>query len=245
MKTYSKNLLPKNLSYWEALIRNISNIKPRFSYNSGENQKKDFKRLNNILFKLPIIGLFTLTLLGYHPVLSFPPVQRTHVLASESSIQTEILAESLPGPLSLPHPGYLSTHFSNYHPGIDIATGLGMPIHPITEGVVEATNYSFWGLGNHVIISHQAGYKSTYAHMGRVYVKIGQKVTIDSTLGEVGLTGYTSGPHTHLEITRNGKFLDPLAILPKIPDFPRPKDFKPVGGSIVKTDLKKLQPDFK
>ena len=52
-------------------------------------------------------------------------------------------------------------------------------------------------------------------------LKIGDKVTSENTLGEVGLTGRTSGPHTHLEVTSNGNPIDPQALLPEIPDMPK------------------------
>ncbi len=243
MKNKRKNLLPKKAAYREALISRFLNIKPRFS--------PDFRgilRLKNILLKLPIVSIIFLSLLGYYPVLDFPPIRQAVVKAQTAVQKAEIVSDSLPEEISLPHPGYLSTRYSFYHPGVDIATGLGMPIHPIASGTVEEVIFDLWGLGHHVIISHQAGYRSVYGHMGRVYVKKGQTLTPASTLGEVGLTGRTSGPHTHLEITKNGQNIDPLAILPKIPEFPRPEDFQPVVKSpekITKVDLKKaLRPDF-
>lgn len=195
------------------------------------------------------MAIIILSLLGYYPVLDFPPIKQAIIKADNTSIQNvEVISESLPETISLPHPGYLSTKYSFYHPGVDIATGLGMPVHPIASGTVEEVRYDLWGLGHHVVVTHKAGYRSIYGHMGRVYVKKGQTITPTSTLGEVGMTGRTSGPHTHLEITKNGQYIDPLAILPKVPDFPRPEDFQPViGGSekITKTDLKKvLKPDF-
>ena len=115
---------------------------------------------------------------------------------AQSGTKQEIVAFSFIKPVILPHIGYLSTKFSNYHPGIDIAIGLSMPIHPINPGVVEDIVYSSFGYGNHVIISHENGFKSLYAHMGRINVKKGDKVTSDNIIGEVGLTGQTSGPHT-------------------------------------------------
>ncbi len=182
--------------------------------------------------------------MGYQPAFTFPPVKKVIVSADEQ--QQQITAENLPQPINLPHPGYLSTRFSSFHKAVDIAAGLGMPIYPITSGVVEEVNFSFWGLGNHVVISHSSGFKSTYGHMGRVFVKGGQQVSPSNIIGEVGLTGATSGPHTHLEVTFNGEYIDPQTILPQIPNFPREEDFKPVGGSKPKkTDLKKtLIPDF-
>ena len=119
----------------------------------------------------------------------------------------------------LPHPGYISTYFSSYHPGIDIASGLGMPIHPIAPGKVVSQGLNFWGLGLVVEIEHEKGYRSLYAHMGKIYTEVGQDVTTDSIIGEVGLTGRTSGPHTHLEIRKDNQTVNPVAILPKLPDI--------------------------
>lgn len=142
------------------------------------------------------------------------------VAATKEQQQGEVIAQSFSKPLILPHPGYLSTRFSSWHPGIDIATGLGMPIHPIIDGIVSSVGRDFWGLGNFVEVSHENGFKSKYAHMGKIYVKPGQEVRQENILGEVGLTGRTSGPHTHLEVTKDGTFVDPQALLPEIPNMP-------------------------
>lgn len=164
--------------------------------------------------------MLVLFFFGYHPVLAFPPVKASLVSAEVNSQIDQIIIASFPQPVILPHPGYLSTRYSSWHPGIDIASGLGMPIHPITAGVVEETNYGFWGYGNNVVVFHTNGFTSKYAHMGRIFVKKDQVVTSDDYLGEIGLTGNTSGPHTHLEITYQGKHIDPLTILPEIDDMP-------------------------
>ena len=205
MKNQNKNLLSRIVSERDALTSKLSKIKLRFL---------------NRFTKLVIILFFSFSLLGYYPTFSIPPVKQSLVKATSSEQKGEIIAENFSKPLVLPHPGYLSTRFSTRHPGIDIATGLGMPIHPITEGEIIEVGRDFWGLGNFVEVSHQNGFRSKYAHMGRVFVRVGDKVTEENILGEVGLTGYTSGPHTHLEITRDGKFIDPQALLPEIPDMP-------------------------
>lgn len=149
-----------------------------------------------------------------------PPIKQSVARGFTQEQKGEIIAASFSQPLVLPHPGFLTTRFSSYHPGVDIAAGLGMPIHPITEGEVSEVGRDFFGLGNFVIVSHQNGFKSKYAHMGKIYVKIGDKITSENTLGEVGLTGRTSGPHTHLEITKDGNYIDPQTILPEIPNMP-------------------------
>lgn len=169
-------------------------------------------------FWLAILTFLFFTSLGYYPNFGFPPIKRSAVFAQVLEQKGEVIASSFSKPLILPHPGFLSTRFSTHHPGIDLAIGLGMLIHPIIDGVVEKTGRDFWGLGNYVTVSHEGGFKSKYAHMGRIFVKAGDKVSSENTLGEVGLTGHTSGPHTHLEITLNGEYIDPQKLLPEIVD---------------------------
>lgn len=164
-----------------------------------------------------VIILIFLTLLGYHPTFGIPPIKRSSVLAQQMQESGEVIAQSFSKPLVAPHIGYLSTKFSYFHPGIDIASGLGMPIHPIIDGVIEETGRDIFGLGNYVVVSHEKGFKSKYAHMGKIYAHVGDKVTSENILGEVGMSGRTSGPHTHLEITLDGKYIDPQKLLPEFP----------------------------
>ncbi|TSC87521.1 MAG: peptidase M23 [Microgenomates group bacterium Gr01-1014_7] len=143
------------------------------------------------------------------------------VFAQALEEKGEVISNSFSKPLRLPHPGYLSTRYSNYHPGIDIAAGLGLPLHPILDGVIEDVGRDIFGLGNYVVVAHENGFKSKYAHLGKIYVKKGNAISSENTLGQVGVSGATSGPHTHLEITKNGNYLDPQKLLPEIPDMPK------------------------
>lgn len=207
MKKLTKNSLPKKVSERVARNHKLSKIKLGFP-------KK--------VVWLAIVPLTLLTFGGYYPTLSIPPIKRSQVYAQANEQKEEIIPSSFfSKAVSLPHPGYLSTRFSPWHPAVDIATGLGMPIHPIIDGEIIEVGRDFFGLGNYVEILHENEFKSKYAHMGKIYAKLGQKVSTENTLGEVGLTGYTSGPHTHLEITQNGKYIDPQKLLPKIPDMPK------------------------
>lgn len=162
-----------------------------------------------------------LSLLGYQPTIAFPPIKKVLTQANFTQ-ESSITSASFNYPISLPHPGFLTTKFSRWHPGVDIAAGLGMPVHPITEGKVSQVNFSFFGLGNNVVLEHAQGLVATYAHLGRIFVKTGDRVTSSSIIGEVGITGKTSGPHTHLETTLNGQAIDPLTILPPISTTPTP-----------------------
>ncbi|MBU1031793.1 M23 family metallopeptidase [Patescibacteria group bacterium] len=202
MKIQNTNLLPKIVSRRDALNAELSKIKPRFL---------------GRFTKLAIISAILPTLLGYYPNFGFPPIKQSVIHAQVQEQKGEIIANSFSKPLALPHPGYLSTKFSTYHPGIDIAAGLGMPIRPILDGEIVRVGRDLFGLGNFVEVLHENGFKSKYAHMGKIYVKTGDKITQENILGEVGMTGHTSGPHTHLEITHNGNYVNPQAILPEIP----------------------------
>lgn len=183
-----------------------------------------------------VVVLFTF-LLGYHPVLALPPITRSITYAEAEQTQS-IDKGSLPIGFQHPHPGYLSTRFSNYHPGIDIATGLGMPIKPLAGGKVTQSGYNFWGLGLMVEIDHGYGYKSIYGHMGKIYVKKDQEVKTTDIIGEVGLTGHTSGPHTHLEVSKDDKNIDPVAIMPPLRDMPIAEDFQATGSAALKVAKK-------
>ncbi len=238
---FLKILLPKGIFERDARTQRFLKIKPRFT-NEG------FRRL---IILLLLFSFF----LGYQPTLNFYPIRASLAFAQAPEVTQSITAQELPV-MTLPFDGYLSTRFSYYHPGIDIATALGTSIHPVADGTVAEVNFDFLGYGHHVIISHSDSVTSLYGHMDKAFVKVGQTVTTKDILGTVGLTGFTSGPHTHLEIHQNGKAIDPLPLLPKIQAFPSPEYLRPVGGNTPyiaplttpepsPTDLhKSLKPNF-
>lgn len=111
--------------------------------------------------------------------------------------------------------GYRSDPFTgakSFHSGIDLAAPTGTPVKATLDGkVVEAgINRIF---GNYVIISHDNGYQSLYGHLHTIYAKRGQSVTQGTVIGAVGNTGYSTGPHLHLSIYKNGKMIDPFSVL--------------------------------
>lgn len=175
-------------------------------------------------FKMGALLLCLSFLLDYQPAIEFPPLKRSVVYA-EITQEQSVASEVSPVTFQLPHPGYITTHFSNYHPGIDLCSGLGMPIKAIAKGKVVSAGYNFFGLGLSVEVEHEGGYRSIYGHMGKIFVEKGKDVDVNDFLGEVGMTGNTSGPHTHLEISKDGKKIDPLLLLPEIRSYPIQDDF--------------------
>lgn len=181
-------------------------------------------------FKLGGLLLCLMFLLNYQPTPGFPPVKR-NVVYAEIAQEQSVAPQEASIVFQLPHPGYITTRFSGFHPGIDLCSGLGMPVKPIAKGTVVEAGYNFFGLGLMVEVEHADGYRSTYGHMGKIFVTKGQTVEASEYLGEVGMTGNTSGPHTHLEISKDGKKIDPLLLLPEIRNFPEEGDFKVMKSS--------------
>lgn len=102
-----------------------------------------------------------------------------------------------------------------FHPGLDLGAEIGVPVKPIKAGVVTEAGYVTLGYGNTVLIDHGNGLTSRYAHMTKVEVDRGEKVTTDTEIGKVGISGRTTGPHLHLEIRQNGVALNPTQVLPR------------------------------
>jgi len=166
------------------------------------------------------LGVFILLFFsGYQPVFAFPPLRQNISRAQTEQSQT-VQAKSLPFAFQNPHDGYISTHFSAFHPGIDITADLGTAIHPIAPGIVIDEGFNSWGLGLMVVVDHGNGYQSLYGHMEKILVYKGQKVTDSDVLGKVGITGHTTGPHTHLQVSKDGQNIDPQTLLPTLPDMP-------------------------
>lgn len=113
----------------------------------------------------------------------------------------------------LPQVTGISQGFQAFHPGIDLTAPAGAEIHPIAEGVVIFVGTLKTGYGRHIIVEHTNGLVSLYAHMGKILVEEGQEVTKKMVLGEVGLTGRTTGYHLHLEVRKNGLVVNPLPYL--------------------------------
>lgn len=92
---------------------------------------------------------------------------------------------------------------SGIHQGIDLVGITNKKVYSICNGVVERAGYDKGGFGNYVRIKEDGTENRIYlAHLEKIYVKIGQKVTYTTIVGLMGSTGNSTGPHTHVEIRR-------------------------------------------
>ncbi|MDR3335339.1 MAG: M23 family metallopeptidase [Treponema sp.] len=99
-----------------------------------------------------------------------------------------------------------------YHAAIDLAAAMGTPIKAAMEGRISSVGLNSV-YGKYVIISHSNGYQTMYAHLSVVSVNQGAAVSQGSKIGEVGSTGYSTGPHLHFALYKNGRAVNPLDYL--------------------------------
>jgi len=115
--------------------------------------------------------------------------------------------------------GYVSSNmgyrWGRMHKGMDIARPGERSIKSVDNGVVVSTGNRGDGYGNKVIIDHQNGYRTLYAHLSSISVEPGQTVPRGAKIGVMGSTGDSTGVHLHIEVTKNGKLVDPRTVLGK------------------------------
>jgi len=107
------------------------------------------------------------------------------------------------------HPIFQTMHV---HRGVDYAAPSGTPAYTVGDGVVEFAGTQ-GGYGNVVIVRHANQHSTVYAHLSRIQVRKGQSVTQGQVIGNVGSTGWSTGPHLHFEFRVNGVHTDPQRII--------------------------------
>ena len=112
-----------------------------------------------------------------------------------------------------PATGQITQGFNNNTKGIDIAGNLGDPVIAAADGKVMYSGNGVRGLGNLIIVNHQNGFITAYAHNRALLVKTGQDVKRGAKIAEIGQSDATS-PRLHFEIRRQGTPVDPMQYLP-------------------------------
>ena len=119
------------------------------------------------------------------------------------------------------------------HYGTDFAAPVGTPIRSTADGRVVKSGYTK-GNGYYVTVSHNATYSTQYLHMKKRGLKVGTYVQQGDKIGEVGMTGFTSGPHVCYRFWKNGRQVDPLK--QKLPEA------KPISDSLKRKYLTYMAP---
>jgi murein DD-endopeptidase MepM/ murein hydrolase activator NlpD len=100
----------------------------------------------------------------------------------------------------------------DWHEGVDLGAWPGTRVRATAPGVVTHAGYK-GGFGRFVLIDHGCGIETAYGHLKKIYVKKGDNLDYRDTLGEVGSTGRSTGPHVHYEIRIKGKPVDPYQFI--------------------------------
>jgi murein DD-endopeptidase MepM/ murein hydrolase activator NlpD len=100
----------------------------------------------------------------------------------------------------------------SFHTGIDMACSVGTPIKAAMSGKIAYVGWSNV-FGNYVIINHENGYQTLYGHMSKTLAARGQWVSQGTRIGLVGSTGYSTGPHLHFTVYKNGQLVNPSGLL--------------------------------
>lgn len=133
--------------------------------------------------------------------------------------------DSGPAPLAMPVVGRTSSGYgvrvhpvtgeTKLHAGLDLAAVTGTPVEAAAAGTVtraeEAGTY-----GNLVVLRHEGGLETRYAHLSEISVKVGQQVRAGDRIGAVGATGRVTGAHLHFEVRQDGHPHDPTTYLPPL-----------------------------
>ncbi|ACH93217.1 peptidoglycan DD-metalloendopeptidase family protein [Borrelia duttonii] len=101
----------------------------------------------------------------------------------------------------------------SFHNGIDIANVANTPVVATKEGIVVTAGFSVGGYGKYIVIAHNNGFQTLYAHLGSFAVKVGDRVSRGQMIGRMGSTGYSTGNHLHFTIFKDGKTSNPMKYL--------------------------------
>ena len=129
--------------------------------------------------------------------------------SSGSGVSSSGLAWPVNAPITSP----FGMRWGRMHEGIDLGAAYGSPIAAAAAGTVVWCGWMD-GYGNLVVIDHGNGLATAYGHQSRIVVGCNQTVAQGQTIGYVGSTGHSTGPHLHFEVRVNGSPVDPLGYLP-------------------------------
>jgi murein DD-endopeptidase MepM/ murein hydrolase activator NlpD len=117
--------------------------------------------------------------------------------------------------LPVAHLTGISQTFHAGHPGIDFRAPLGTDVVSLDDGVVTDIVEQQQGYGRHVFVTDTDGKVVLYAHVGLIMVEVGDQIKAGQKVAEIGMTGWTTGPHLHFEVMQDGAKINPLPLVSK------------------------------
>lgn len=134
------------------------------------------------------------------------------------------------------HPLY---HQRIFHKGVDLPGNVGDPVYATGDAVVESIDErnSRKGYGRQVLLNHEFGYKTRYAHLSKVLVKPGEKIVRGQLIGELGRSGGVTGPHLHYEVIHQGVVVNPINYFNK---NMTPEEYERIMAEVREQNLEKF-----
>lgn len=164
------------------------------------NIKKSITLLNGVNKKEDIIESYTVE----------EPIDEIIYAGSKNPIDENIAF------LSIPSRGGITSNYGSRwgetHHGLDIAGKIGEPIKVAASGKVENTSYDNI-YGNKIVVNHGGGITTIYGHCSEVLVNVGDNIKQGDTIGKIGTTGRSTGPHLHFELRENNIAINPLGYI--------------------------------
>ena len=144
-------------------------------------------------------------------------------LAKLTYVQKQYMLKIIPNGYPIPKKGVSSSYGwrthpvikekRDFHPGIDLRSKMRTKVRTTADGIIKYAGWNTKGYGNMVIISHNLGFETLYAHLHKVKVKIGHVVNKGDIIALSGNTGLSSGPHLHYEVRYAQRALNPVYFL--------------------------------
>ena len=155
----------------------------------GEEPSEDMERANRLLGKIDTLNLYRIAAEKAPFAL---PVKKAFRFTSDYGYRRDP-----------------KTGGRRMHKGVDFAAPLGTDLHATADGVVTHAGWSS-GYGRLVKIRHDFGIETRYAHLSKIRVKVGQRVSRGDHIGDMGASGRVTGVHLHYEVRVGGKAVNPM-----------------------------------
>jgi murein DD-endopeptidase MepM/ murein hydrolase activator NlpD len=107
----------------------------------------------------------------------------------------------------------ITQYYSWLHTGLDIGNPTGNPVYASEDGKIIRAGWNNSGYGYFIEIDHGNGLHTLYAHLSKIYVKVGEIISRSQVIGAIGSTGRSTGPHLHFEVRVNGSRVNPLGYI--------------------------------
>lgn len=203
------DILPvTGLTHSVAKNETISSILKKYS---SEDKEESFLALNKLSKSDALQVGQKLLVPGGRKIQAPAPKTTSYTgIAAIKNIITTPSTQVASNKMAWPTEGHIITQYYSWnHHGLDIANKVGTPLYAADSGTVEFAGWGT-GYGNQIVVNHGGGKKTRYAHMSKFYVSVGDKVTKGQAIGEMGSTGWSTGPHVHFEVIINGTKYNPL-----------------------------------